>query len=400
VAGRDLLSSTADHGQPHVIQIGATPAFIGHGSGDLVCRCGGSVLIQGYRPAAFIDIRVRCSRCGAVTTTPGLGEGEILPRAAMPVAAARVPAISASPVPVGAVLVCQEAMQWRYRLTQPRAVADEPILLTRAMIDAAAADYDRLSGGRLAEHSAASPAALGDDHGSYPFAWAVLRLRQQIGKPGWSWLYQNDDAMAAMYVTAMHHLVQCWGRHPLLPELAAPLAGPDRFLRTVAGFALAKLLFDSGNRVAFSPAGNDVDLRLATPDGEAMSVALLAPERLQWRARERRSPDGLRHAIIEAMGAAQPQVNRGTPGIVALAVSILEPDFDQMVVDAIHAAFQSVGRRHRGIASIAIVMPKVLPAGLPDRLGFGYAFYPIVNPNFAGNNPVRLGAAPSMGGAS
>jgi hypothetical protein len=65
-----------------------------------------------------------------------------------------------------------------------------------------------------------------------------------------------------------------------------------------------------------------------------------------------------------------------------------------MVVDAIHAAFQSVGRRHRGIAAIAIVMPKVLPAGLPDRLGFGYAFYPIVNPNFAGQNPIRLHAGP------
>jgi hypothetical protein len=291
------------------------------------------------------------------------------------------------------VLVCQEAMESRYRVTQPRALPDAPVLLTRAMIEAAAADYDRLSGGRLTEHVAASPAALGDDHGDYPFAWGLLRLREQIGKPGWSWLHQNDDAMAAMYVTAMHHLMRCWDCHPLLSDLTAPLARPDRFLRTVAGFALAKLLFDSGNRVAFSLAGDDVDLRLATADGDPLSVALLAPERLQWRERERRSLDGFRHAIVDAMGTAQPRVNRGTPGILALAVSILQPDFDQMVVDAIHAAFRSVGRRHRGIASIAIVMPKVLPAGLPDRLGFGYALYPIVNPNFAGNNPVRLHAA-------
>jgi hypothetical protein len=200
--------------------------------------------------------------------------------------------------------------------------------------------------------------------------------------------------MAAMYVAAMHHLVQCWGAYPLLPRLAAPLARPDAFLRTVAAFALAKLLFDSGNRVGFSLAGSDIDLRLANADGDPLSVALLAPERLQWRERERRSPDRFRHAIIDAMATAQPRVNRGAPGIVALAVSILQPDFDQMVVDAIHAAFHSVGRRHRGIAAVAIVMPKVLPAGLPDRLGFGYAFYPIVNPNFAGNNPVRLQPAP------
>ena len=144
--------------------------------------------------------------------------------------------------------------------------------------------------------------------------------------------------------------------------------------------------------LVFTPAGGNVDLHITTPDGALLPVALLAPERLQWRERERRSLDAFRHTIIDAMGIAQPQINRGTPGIVALAVSILQPDFDQMVVDAIHAAFQSVGRRHRGIAAIAIVMPKVLPAGRPDRLGFGYAFYPIVNPNFAGTNPVRLHA--------
>jgi hypothetical protein len=389
------MSGTALQGAPHVIQIGATPAFIGHGDRDLVCRCGASVLIQGYRPASFIDIRIRCARCGVVTATPGLSEGEVLPRSATPVPPAQLPAISASNVPAGAALVCQEAMERRYRPTQPRVLPDEPVLLTRTMIEAAAAEYDRLSGRRLAEHLAASPAALGAEQGDYPFAWALSRLRLRIGTPGWSWLHQDDDAMAAMYVTAMHHLVQCWGRHPLLTNLTAPLARPDRFLRTVAGFALAKLLFDSGNRVGFTLTGNELDLRLANPDGDPMSVALLAPERLQWRERERRSLDSFRHAIIDAMGTAQPQVNRGTPGIVALAVSILQPDFDQMVVDAIHAAFRSVGRRHRGIASIAIVMPKVLPAGPPDRLGFGYAFYPIVNPNFAGNNPVRLGATPS-----
>ncbi|HEY7578440.1 MAG TPA: hypothetical protein VH855_12665 [Acetobacteraceae bacterium] len=379
---------------PHVVQVGSAPAFIGHGSDDLICGCGGSVLIQNYRSADFIDIRIRCARCRGVTATPGLGDGEILPRSATPVAPAGIAAVSASRVPPGAVLVCQQAMERRYRQTQPRAVRDEPILLTRGMLEAAASEYNRLIGGRLADHAAASAPALGDDHGLYPLAWAVLRLRERIGRPGWSWLHQDDDAMAAMYIAAMHHLMQCWGQQPLLGRLAAPLRQPGRFLRTVAGFALAKLMFDSGNRVSFELSGSDVDLRLVTANGASLSVALLAPERLQWRERERRGLDVLRHAIVDAMAIAQPRVNRGTPGIVVLVASILQPDFDQMVVDAIHAAFRSVGRRHRGVAAIAVLMPKVLPAGLPDRLGFGYAFYPIPNPNFAGNNPVRLHSAP------
>ena len=64
-----------------------------------------------------------------------------------------------------------------------------------------------------------------------------------------------------------------------------------------------------------------------------------------------------------------------------------------MVVDAIHAAFQAVGRRHRGVAAIGIVLPKLLPAGQPDWIGLGYALYPILNPRFAGENPIRLGSA-------
>ena len=48
--------------------------------------------------------------------------------------------------------------------------------------------------------------------------------------------------MAAMYVVALHHLMLCWSHHPLLPRLATPLAAPDRFVRTVAGLAMAKLL--------------------------------------------------------------------------------------------------------------------------------------------------------------
>ncbi len=95
--------------------------------------------------------------------------------------------------------------------------------------------------------------------------------------------------------------------------------------------------------------------------------------------------------VVDALSAAQGRVNRARPGIVVLTASIFQPDFDQMVVDAIHAAFQAVGRRHRGVAAVAIVMPKVLPIGTPDQVGFGYAFYPIRNPRFSGENPVRLG---------
>jgi hypothetical protein len=349
------------------------------------------VLIRGYLPGNFLAIRIQCFRCGAVTATPGLPDGDILPRSTAAVVATETPVVTPSVVGPGDVLACRDAMAHAYALTRPHNPPDEPLLLSRAMLEAAAADYDRLTGGRLAAHVAASPPAEGTEQGAYAFAWSLLRLRERIDRPVWSWLHQDDDAMAAMYVTALHHLMLCWGQHPLLDRLAAPLARPDRFIHTVAGFATAKLLFDGGNRVGFSLSGDDVDLHFTTPADEPLSLALLAPDALQWRQRDRRNPVVLRDAVIDALASAQGRVNRSKPGIVVLAVSILQPDFDQMVVDAIHSAFQSVGRRHRGVAAVAVVMPKVLPAGRPDWIGFGYAFYPIRNPRFAGENPVRLG---------
>ena len=318
-------------------------------------------------------------------------DGEILPAWTVAIAPAHAPVVTTSFVPRRDVLACQDAIARDYASTRPVSTPDEPLLLTRALIDAAAQDYDRLTGGRLAQHLAASPSPDGVEQGAYPFAWSVLRLRDRIDRPGWGWLYQDDDAIAAMYVVALHHLMRCWGRHPLLARIAAPLAEPNRFIRTVTGFAIAKLLFDAGNRVGFSLPASDVDVHFTTADDEPLSLALLAPDALQWRQKERRSPDVLRAALIDALAAAQGRVNRSRPGIVVLGVSILQPDFDQMVTDAIFAAFQSVGRRHRGVAAVVVVMPKVLPAGRPDLIGFGYAVYPIRNPRFVGENPLRFG---------
>jgi hypothetical protein len=375
----------------HYIQIGSEPLFRGTGEGELLCSCGKSVLVEGYLPANFLAIRLQCFRCGAVTTTPGLAQGEILPRWATPVEATAMPKLTASPVARGELLVAREAIERQYAATRPESPPDESVLLSRSLLEAAAANYDRLTGGLLGQHTEASPLGEGEDHGPFPFAWATLRLRERIDQPGWAWLYQNDDAMAAMYVVAMHHLMRCWARHPLLARLAAPLAQRNGFIRAVTTLAMAKLLFDAGNRVGFTFRAGDVDVHFSTPAGEPLSLALLAPKPLQWRHKDARSTATLTHAVIDALRAAQARVNTGNPGIVVLATSILQPDFDQMAVDAIHAAFHVTGRRHRGVAAVAIIMPKVLPAGPPDRVGFGYAFYPILNPRFAGKNPVRFG---------
>ena len=62
-----------------------------------------------------------------------------------------------------------------------------------------------------------------------------------------------------------------------------------------------------------------------------------------------------------------------------------------MVVDAIHAAFRSVGKRHRGVAAVAIIMPKKRAAGGRSVTG-GLRLRVIYHRRFAGENPIALQA--------
>ena len=68
------------------------------------------MLVQGYLPGNFLAIRIRCFRCAAVTRTPGLPDGEILPRAAIAVEATGTPMVTTSAIGRGDVLVGREAM--------------------------------------------------------------------------------------------------------------------------------------------------------------------------------------------------------------------------------------------------------------------------------------------------
>jgi hypothetical protein len=379
---------------PHFIQVGDAPVFSGPGAADLACECRQSILIKGYLPASFLAIGIKCFHCGAITRTPGLPEGEILPHSAVCIEPKQMPIVASSRIERGTVLVCQNEVARSYGLTRPRDAPAEPMLLSHPTLEALAAEYDRLTAGLLAEHMAASPSAEGPEQGGYPFAWAVARLRPRVAKPGWSWLQQEDDAMAAMHLAALRYLAHCWGQHPVFARLASPLAERDGFRATATALATAKLLFDAGNRVGLSPpttGRRELHVHFSTALDEPLSLAVVAPDALQWRERHRRSPQVLRAAVVSALAAARGRVNSRRPGLVVVSASILQPDFDQAVIDSVHAAFRAVGRQHRGVAALAVVMPKILLVGQPDRMGFGYAFYPIRNPHFAGENPIRIG---------
>ena len=186
----------------HFIQVGEAPAFAGAGGSDLICRCGQSILIKGYLPANYLAIRIKCFRCGTINVTPALAEGEILSRSAV--------GIERNEVRGGRARACSA---WRGARVPERNNALLPADATARHTCRGGAVVARDAGGNRAgirqAHRGAPcrargglAARNGSADGDYPFAWAVSRLRQRIGQPGWSWLRQDDDALAAMQVVA------------------------------------------------------------------------------------------------------------------------------------------------------------------------------------------------------
>ena len=63
------------------------------------------------------------------------------------------------------------------------------------------------------------------------------------------------------------------------------------------------------------------------------------------------------------------------------------------------AGLGSHGKRHRGLAAVAVIAPKVLPTGRHREVRFGYSFYPIPNRNHMIGQSVRIGSRAEHMGA-
>lgn len=240
---------------PHFLQIGDTPAFIGRGAGDLVCRCGDSVLVSGHRPSALLGIDIECGVCGVVTTTPGLGDADVPPVNAQLVERDKRPVPTSILLADDAVLGDRDMLVDRQALTQPRPLPSVSLELSPATLAALAADYDRISGGRLAadrEAMASDRVDLTARLPSLPLAWAFEQVAPNIDSPGWWCLAKEPDAVAAKHLAAFQQFIAAWSHHPLFDAMGASVAAGGFSTHAFAVFAAAQSLAAAGNQVGFT----------------------------------------------------------------------------------------------------------------------------------------------------
>jgi hypothetical protein len=371
---------------PHYRQQKGVPAITGAGLGELRCDCGQSLLIAGYEARNFLDIAIRCANCGRTTETPGLPEG-----AAPPPAATMVERGTENPpstVAGGTVLISREEMERLAALYQPRSTDTDRLVISDELLDDVEFQRRHWTGAPFDP----SPATYNDR----PLDWAVAHFRARLRDSEWTTFSADADMLAVAVIAAFRDLFATWAHHPLFGAMVGTAAAQGFSFHALAIFGAARSLVSSGNRIGFAPtqgpAPRIVSFQLMLGAREQMSVAVNRFDRFEWPNGGQATPQAVRAAVIEAMASVQGTINRLRPGMLVLSAGASEGPFDQLLVDSIAAAVASHGKRHRGLAAVSAIFPKVSLTGRHREARFGYSFYPVANRNHSIGQSVRIGS--------
>ncbi len=372
---------------PHYTQSGSAPAIVGTGFGLFGCGCGRSLLIAGYEPRHFLDIAVKCAACGNISSTPRLTEG-----AAPPPAVTLVERGAENPpatVTGGTVLISREEMERLAWLYEPRATESDSHVIGAAMLDDVEFQQGRWTGEPL-ERSSAS-------YRDHALAWAVGHYRTRLTDPDWTGFADDSDMVAMTVIAAFRDLFASWAHHPLFGAMIGTAAVQGFSLHAMAMFGAAKSLASAGNRVGFVATEGTVprivSLQVVMGAQDQLAVAVSRFDQFEWpRGVAQTDPLAVRGAVIEAMTSVQGRINRLRPGMLVLSAGASEGAFDNLLIENIGAAVGSHGKRHRGLAAVAAIFPKVLPTGKPREVRFGYTFYPVANRAHSIGRSVRIGS--------
>jgi hypothetical protein len=374
--------------ETHFVQAGDVPILIGSAAGKLVCACGQS-LIEGFEPVRFLAIGIKCGRCGAVTTTQTLPEGELPPRSAIIAAPSDEPRTTAMTVPPGVSVVGQAEMDRLQALFQP-ASPDNVYQISAALLDDVAAEFERHTGAALPELPAGDQFAGLREHA---LAWAVRHLRARVQTETWSCVDDAATSIAVVHVTGFLHFLRTWPRHPLLPAMVATGAERGFSAHGLALFNAAYCLTKMGNQIRFAdPTGypNRIDGLDIVAGTAHVGVQIEVFDRFEFPFGRKWDADALGAAVAEAMAAAQGRINLRNPGLLVLSPGIALAGLDEALIEAMKTAVQNHGRRNRGLMAVAILTSRLQALPDPQAIHFVYGFFPIANRHYRGDSLLQL----------
>ena len=285
------------------------------------------------------------------------------------------------------VLISREEIERLATLYQPRSTETDSHVISDALLDDVEFQQRRWTEEPL------DPAPR--DFRDQALAWAVAHFRGRLRDPDWTSFSDDNDIVAATIIAAFRDLFASWVHHPLFGAMVNTAAVQGFSLHALALFGAAKSLASAGNRVGFVPTQGArpriVSFQLVLGAQDQMSVVVNRFDRFAWPDGPQGSAQSVRTAVIEAMAAVQGSINRLRPGMLVLSGGISHAGIEPLLLDGIKTALASHGKRHRGLAAVAAIFPKVGQTGRPREVRFGHAFYPFPNRNNSVGQSIRVG---------
>jgi hypothetical protein len=372
--------------EANFVQACEGPIFVGRGNGTLACACG-EVLIEGYDPARFLGVAIRCGQCAEVTTTPPLPPGSSPPSAVVVAETVAEPRTATTALPANVHVAGRIEYDRIATLYQPRTPKDNVYRISADLLDEAAAAHQAALGLALpvGALNIEDPFAGMTEHA---LAWAVAHLRGRLRAEQWASRESAATSAAATNVAAFLHFVRTWSHHPLYPAMAATAAERGFSLHGLAAFAAAHCLTMQGNRIGF-PTPKQVPGRIgfiyvAAGPSDMVAVHPEVFDCFEYPYGRSWDPAGLQAAVSDVVLRAQGRINLKNPGILLLSPGVALGGYDEALIEAVKAAVQSAGRKNRGLMAVAPIVLRMQDTPDPHAVRFGYGLFPILNRHYRG----------------
>jgi hypothetical protein len=344
----------------YLIQGSENPIFAGEVPIDnhLYCSAGcGQMLIENYYPDSFVELIFKCFRCGSMTTTPNIEDGEIL--------AARVTygsyggkyliggTVTYSP---SAMIAGEDVIERVSKICLPsgtlrrRKLDDRFVTEARdRYVDLTTVDYDLQS--RIIDRGGQGVRF------DYPLVWALKQLSHNM-RPG-IFPVDNPTRAALSIVNMFNVLCDRWDNSFRFPVVATQFGKKASFFHTAFTLMIADHMSRSGQMVGLSLEDKhgepNPDLYIRVQADKKFHFEIKTPEAFQITS------DAYNHATIKSklnrvLKDSSRQINRNSQGALFVgatmedtgAITALERWRDNLIT--------SRGRYHSGLAALVTVV--------------------------------------------
>lgn len=330
----------------------------------LDCRCGRR-LIENYDEDAFLRVSLFCFPCDTTTETPGVPEGETLPRTLVNLGAKGENYLITETIDVepGVGFTSDEEILKVQTATSPRWYASStgrPGL--REWLAELEGLYNEVTGGALTKQLASlarHQANRETGAREYPFAWALRRLSGQPSSTIATRM-RTDEWTAYLWLTQFEGAVRMWAHHPRFRLVGETIA--SSFLHTTAQLIAAAALHRSGAAIGFPsetvPNQGNPDMYVRQDTKQRLHLEVKAPKELQ--PLDPLQPPAPSHAELEktfrkSVKGSSHQINRTRPGYLVIASSVLvQPDLAQA---ALERSVRAEGRTRTGLTGLMALLP-------------------------------------------